>query len=48
VISFREWTRERVAWADVTIPYHPAAEKFYRENGVWKPERDQTQQHLLP
>lgn len=47
MISFREWTRERVASADVTIPYRPRAAKFYRENGVSKPEMDQTQQRLL-
>ena len=43
----REWTRDRVAGADVTIPYHPAAVRFFRERGVWKPEIDQAQQRLL-
>jgi len=45
--GFREWTRERAASADVTIPYHPAAIKFYKEKGVWKKEMDQAQQKLL-
>lgn len=45
--GFREWTRERAASADVTLPYHPAAVKFYKEKGVWKPEMDQAQQKLL-
>lgn len=45
--GFREWTRERAASADVTIPYHPAAIKFYRDKGVWTREMDQAQDRLL-
>lgn len=33
--TFKEWTRNRAAAADVTIPYHPAAIKFYKDQGVW-------------
>ena len=43
----KEWTRERAVGADVTIPYHPAAVRFFKERGVWKPEVEQAQQRLL-
>ncbi len=45
--GFREWTHERAASADVTIPYHPAAVKFYKEMKVWSPDMDQAQEKLL-
>ena len=45
--GFREWTRDRAASADVTVPYHPAAVAFYKEKGVWTPEMDQAQKKLL-
>ena len=44
--TFREWTQGRAATAEMTIPYHPAAIKFYRDKGVWKPEMDQAQARL--
>jgi TRAP transporter TAXI family solute receptor len=44
---FREWTRERAVDPDVTLPYHPAAVRFYRERGAWKAGMDAVQQRLL-
>lgn len=44
---FKEWTRERAVDADVTIPYHPGAIKFYEAHNAWKPEMDRVQQRLL-
>ncbi|MGH8621218.1 MAG: TAXI family TRAP transporter solute-binding subunit [Burkholderiales bacterium] len=44
---FREWTHERAASAENTIPYHPAAIQFYRDKGVWTADMDRTQARLL-
>jgi TRAP transporter TAXI family solute receptor len=46
-VIFREWTRDRLASADVTMPYHPAAIRFFRERGAWTPEMEQAQEKLL-
>jgi uncharacterized protein len=43
---FRDWTRAKLVTADATIPYHPAAVRFYRERGAWTPEIDQAQRRL--
>jgi uncharacterized protein len=44
---FKEWTRERAVTTEMTMPYHPAAVRFYKERGVWKPEHEALQQKLL-
>ena len=45
--QFNEWTRERAASADVTIPYHPAAVQFYKEKNLWNAKMDEAQKRLL-
>jgi TRAP transporter TAXI family solute receptor len=45
--QFKEWTRERAASADVTMPYHPAAVQFYKEKKAWSAKMDETQKKLL-
>lgn len=44
---FREWTQDRLAAADTTIPYHPVSIRFFREKGKWTPEMEKSQQRLL-
>ncbi|HEX9455965.1 MAG TPA: TAXI family TRAP transporter solute-binding subunit, partial [Candidatus Binatia bacterium] len=45
--QFKDWTRERAASADVTIPYHPAAMQFYKEKNLWNAKMDEAQKKLL-
>src|SRR5688572_20611782 len=45
--GFAEWTRERAVDPEVTIPYHPAAVQFYKEQKSWTAKMDETQKRLL-
>ena len=45
--QFQEWTRERAASADVTLPYHPGAVQFYKDKNLWNAKMDETQKRLL-
>ena len=45
--QFQDWTRERAASAEVTIPYHPAAIQFYKEKNLWNTKMDEAQKRLL-
>lgn len=45
--QLRLWTPDRYASTLATIPYHPAAIKFYKEKGVWTAEMEAHQKKLL-
>lgn len=45
--GFAEWTRARAVDADITLPYHPAAARFFKDNGVWTAKMDEVQKRLL-
>jgi uncharacterized protein len=45
--GFAEWTRERAVDSEVTIPYHPAAVQFYKEQKSWPEKMDEIQKKLL-
>jgi TRAP transporter TAXI family solute receptor len=44
---FKEWTRDRAVYSDVTIPYHPAAAQFYSDQKLWDAKMDEAQKKLL-
>ena len=45
--GFAEWTRARSVDAEVTIPYHPAAIRYFKDNNAWSPKLDEVQKRLL-
>ena len=45
--GFADWTKERAVDPEVTLPYHPAALRFYKDNGAWPGKMDDAQKKLL-
>jgi uncharacterized protein len=45
--GFAEWTKARAVDPEVTIPYHPAAIRYFKDSGVWSEKMDEAQKKLL-
>ncbi|HLN86993.1 MAG TPA: TAXI family TRAP transporter solute-binding subunit, partial [Candidatus Limnocylindrales bacterium] len=45
--GFAEWTRARAVDGEVTMPYHPAAIRFFKDNNTWPAKMDEVQKKLL-
>lgn len=45
--TFRDWKQERMATADMTVPYHSAAVAFFKQKGVWTKEMEERNNELL-
>ncbi len=45
--SLRGWTSDRFATADVVIPYHDGAIRYFKEAGIWTDEMQAHQDMLL-
>ena len=45
--GFAEWTKVRAVDPEVTIPYHPAAIRYFKDSGVWSAKMDEAQKNLL-
>jgi TRAP transporter TAXI family solute receptor len=45
--GFAEWTKARAVDAEVTLPYHPAAARYFKDVGTWSSKLDETQKRLL-
>ncbi|HWH79595.1 MAG TPA: TAXI family TRAP transporter solute-binding subunit [Candidatus Binatus sp.] len=45
--GFVEWTKARAVDPEVTLPYHPAAIRFFKDNNVWPAKMDEAQKKLL-
>jgi TRAP transporter TAXI family solute receptor len=45
--GFVEWTKERAVDPEVTMPYHPAAVQYFKEQKIWPAKMDEVQKKLL-
>jgi TRAP transporter TAXI family solute receptor len=45
--GFAEWTKQRAVDPEVTIPYHPATIRFFKDNNAWTAGMDAVQKKLL-
>lgn len=45
--GFAEWTKERAVDPEVTIPYHPASVRFFKDNNAWPAKMDEIQKRML-
>jgi hypothetical protein len=45
--GFAEWTKQRAVDPEVTMPYHPAAIRFFKDNNGWPAKMDAEQKKLL-
>lgn len=45
--GFAEWTKARAVDPEVTLPYHPAAIRFFKDNNAWPAKMDAVQSKLL-
>jgi len=46
-VMLRQFSRRKMVKANVTIPYHEGAVRFYNEVGLWTPEMEKVQKKLL-
>ena len=45
--TLAQWNQEGAVSEGATVPYHPAAIEFYKEQGVWSEQMDQVQDERL-
>jgi len=45
--AIKEWEPKLMVMKNITVPYHDAAIKFYKEKGLWSAEMDTVQARLL-
>ena len=45
--GFSEWTKARAVDPEVTLPYHPAAVRYFKDAGAWPAKMDEAQKKLL-